>query len=737
MKEKRRLSKILRTWFYGRYPVVKQYDRVDCGPAALLSILRYHGGDSNLAYVRDLCNTKVDGTTMLGIITAATTLGFEAKGVCGDYDDLIKVKSPFIAHIIQESKYTHYVVVYTINERKLLLGDPARGLYRLSKEKFIKSWKEKAIIILNPKTVLYYKSTPPWFKWLWPYLMEHKSWIYQSIFLGILYTILSLVMALFVQKIIDLFIPSGDIRKIVISGILLSFIFSLKNLAGYYRQRFLITLNKRFSIKLNSDFITHILHLPKRFIDTHRTGDITTRINDTIRIQQGLLQLIGISLIDLMVIAGSLILLFTFSTYLALMIIVVLPFYASYLVLNMKHLSRKQNGVMQSYSEVQSAYINTIHCFDEILSFNAAYFYSEKNRITFYQYQDRLEILGLIRSKLYLIADQIGSMIMLILFITGSFWVIKGDLLLGQMMAAYSLAANILPSINRLVDGSISWQGASIAAQRLLDLMQIEKEKNTGATSYRSVNSIKISDGNFKWSERNFLFKELSILLERGKITALWGPIGSGKSTLMQILQRKYSLMTGDIVFGDKSIDEFDLYSYRGNVAVIPEQVKVINGTLAENILLGRQVEGVDSFKNLMIKYGFNNYLKKFEQGLFTILGENGHHLSGGELQMLGLIRALLNEPDVLIIDEGLNALDAETEMTVFREIEQYAQNHFVLISTHNLTTITRADYLYVLHNGKILQEGTPARLIREDGYFKRVWNMWKSKLNEYDLIAV
>jgi ABC-type multidrug transport system fused ATPase/permease subunit len=217
----------------------------------------------------------------------------------------------------------------------------------------------------------------------------------------------------------------------------------------------------------------------------------------------------------------------------------------------------------------------------------------------------------------------------------------------------------------------------------------------------------------------------------------LWGPIGSGKSTLMQILHRKYPLLKGEILLGNRSIQEIDLSAYRGKVAVVPERIKVINGTLIENILLGRQVSDLKDLNTLLGKYCFNDYLQKFERGLFTILGENGHHLSGGELQMLGLIRALINEPEILIIDEGLNALDTETELTIFKEIELYARNHFVMLCTHNIALISRVDYLYVLHSGQIIQQGTPARLIRENGYFKRIWKMWKSKINDFELVAV
>ncbi len=667
---------------------------------------------------------------MFDLIEAARRLGFDASGVRGEYTDLLREKMPCIAHVVRDEKSTHYVVIYALNPKRILLGDPARGLYKLNQVQFIKIWQQQAIILLRPHTTVFKQITPVWFEWIWPYLGHYKSWIAQSVFLGIVYSVLSLIMAVFMQKIIDVFIPSADISKITISGILLIFLITLKSLLGYFRQFFLISLNTKLGLRLNSDFINHVLRLPRRFLDMYRVGDITSRLNDIMRIQQGVVQIIGITIIDLMILAVSLALIFVFSIKIALITLLAMLVYTLFLLLNMKNLNHKQHAVLQSFSEVQSTYINTIQGYDEILNFNAACLFSEKNCLSFSHYQKQQQLLGLLRSKLALGAEQLGNMMMLVLLITGSIWVIKEELWLGQLMACYSLVAGIIPSLNRLIEGSVSWQITAIAVQRILDLLHMEKEKDTGSMIWSAIEKIKIKNAGFNWSPHKHLIDDVSFNLQRGKITALWGPIGSGKSTLMQILQRKYLLSAGEIITGDQASDEINLLVYRQKIGIVPQQVKVFDGTLAENIMLGRRIAGREEFTALMSKYNFDDYIRKFEHGLLTLLGENGRHLSGGELQMLGLARAFLFEPDVLMIDEGLNALDAEMEKTVFHLIKEYARTHLVLICTHNLTMITRVDYIYVLDKGRILQSGTPAGLLIQEGYFKSVWQRWRSNLS-------
>ena len=176
-----------------KFPLVRQYDQTDCGPAALLSVLKYYGGDDHLIHVRELCRTASDGTTMLDLVFAAAKLGFEAKGVRGNYEVLINEKKPCIVHVIVENQRTHYMVVYKINESSLFLGDPGKGLTRLNREEFEKIWISKAVILLKPNKKLHNKITIHWSKWIYSYFKQESNWINQSVFLGVIYTLFGLV----------------------------------------------------------------------------------------------------------------------------------------------------------------------------------------------------------------------------------------------------------------------------------------------------------------------------------------------------------------------------------------------------------------------------------------------------------------------------------------------------------------------------------------------------------------
>jgi len=705
-----------------KYPIVRQYDQIDCGPASLLSILKYYGGNSNLVHIRELCQVDSKGSTMLGLATAAKQLGFDAYGATGEYDQLLQEKMPCIAHIVLENGLNHFVVLYKTTRTKVLIGDPGRGLYKLAKKQFLDTWKKQAVLLLEPKTTIFNSVTSNWLNWMIRHLKKYDSWIYQTLFLGIVYTLLGLLTAIFIQWLIDRFIPEKNYTKIIYTGLFLFFLLTIKAGAGFFRQRFLIILNKKMSIDINSEFLSHIFKIPKRFFDTRKTGDITARINDGLMIQQAILLIMNTTIIDSLVIIGSFILMFYLAQTLAWLSILMVPIYGASLLLQVNKLKVQQNEVMKGHSIVESSYIDSLQGIDDILGFNASKAFARLNITLFEFFQSRIVKLGYTRTNLSFSAELSGTILIITILTTGSIMVINNKILLGHMVAAYSLLGTILPSINRLVEANIAFQSANIAAQRLRDILLVQTEKNEGKLPFYLKKELSLSQAHFSWSTKNTLFKGIDVSLIKGKITALWGKSGAGKSTLTQILQRKYLLDHGELKVDCTPATEFDLFDYRKNIAIIPQNIKIFNGTIAENILIGREIKSLEEITFKINQIDLAPFLTRFEYGLFTLIGEEGQKLSGGEKKILSLIRALWQSPEVLIIDEGLNSIDFELEHLFFSIIKKYSKNHVVLIISHNPKIILQADFIYLLKDGVIIESGEPYKLMKTtNSYFNQL----------------
>lgn len=669
---------------------------------------------------------------MSGLVEAAAALGFKAYGATGEFADLKKVELPCIAHVIIENRLQHFVVVYEITAKGILIGDPARGLHRLSEREFLTIWQQKAVLILTPGGDLFHERPTHWFNWILGYFRKEDSWLYQTIFLGIISTLLGLLVAVFVQWLIDRFIPERDSFKILITAALLFGLLILKAGAGYLRQRFLIELNKRVNMKVNADFLTHIFHLPLRFFNTRKKGDITARINDSIKIQMVLLQFFGSVVIDGLVILGSLSLLFILALPLALLAIATMPFYAIMLFLATRKIKLLNNEAMKSYAQVESFYIDSLDGIEDILGYNSSTTFARNNRVVFKNFQHRVAQLGLTHARIGWLSESAAGILTIGALGFGAILVIQNVLLLGQMMAAYSLLTNLLPAINRLVDANISLQGASIAIQRLFDLLLVEKEKSTGMKPFRMTNGVFIKHANFTWPKGNILFDDLTLTIKKGQITALWGINGAGKSTLARVLQRKYPLTRGQILVDDVSIDSVDLCDLRKNIALMPQKIKIFNGTLLENILIGREVKEPAKIQDCIDEFDLTGFFSRFSHGLLTTVGEEGRQLSAGEMQIIGLLRAILDKPQLLIVDEGINAIDAGTANFIFEALHSYARYRAVLLISHNVRMLARADYLYLLERGTISAEGKPARLLATNNYFQA---LWKSQQHSFELV--
>jgi ATP-binding cassette subfamily B protein len=705
--------------FRSKYPLARQYDQIDCGPAALLSVLKFWGGDSSIVHIRELANTDAGGTNMLGLVEAAEKLGFQAYGATGDYEELMKEQMPCIAHVVLDNQLQHFVVIYRIDEKGVLVGDPGKGLYKLSQKEFLDIWKQKAVVLVVPQEKPFLQSPPHWLRWILAYFRKEEPWLYQTIFLGIVVTGLGLLIAIFVQWLIDRFIPQRALSKIIITAAFLLGLQMLKAAAGYLRQRFLIELNKRVSINVNAEFLSHLFHLPLNFFLTRKKGDITARINDSVKIQQALLHVAGITVIDGLIILGSFIFLFILASPLGWTAAVTLPFYALLLFLVTRKIRQAQSDVMKSYAQVESFYFDSLSGIDDILSYNSSSAYAKLNRFIFENFQNQIARLGLTQARVNFLAELAAGTLIVGALSFGAILVIKNMILLGQMVAAYALLANMLPAINRLVEAHIALQGASIAVQRLFDLLLVEKEKNLGAHPFRLIEAIHIDHAQFSWPKGMPLFKDLTLSIPKGQITSLWGASGAGKSTLAKILQRKYALHAGAILVDSTPIDQFDLHDLRRNIAIVPQAIKIFNGTILENILVGRETRDMRGVQEYIAVIGLADFFSRFEHGLLTGIGETGRQLSSGEMQVIGLTRALLHKPEMVIVDEGMNAIDAEIEYLMFAILRAYARQHAVFLISHNLWMLARTDKIYLLENGMITGGGKPEKLLQSNSRFQ------------------
>lgn len=697
-----------------------QLDQSDCGVACLLSIIKLNGGTSSVEKLRELSGTTKQGTTLLGLYQAAQQLGFNAEGCEADIQALIDHKQPVILHVVIENQLQHYVVCYEYNEKGFLIGDPGKGVFYLSKGELEKIWVSKTCLTLetNEKFVKADDITNSKKRWFLNLLKEDYKLLWISVLLGVFVAGLGMAMALFSQRLIDDILPSENKTKLI-SGIALLAVLLLARVGiSVLREYFLMQQSKDFNNRINTQFYSTLLHLPKSFFDTRKIGELVARLNDTQRIQRVIKQLASSLIIDVLVAIISTVFLFTYSWQIGLICLFSLPIYFGIIYKSNKAIIKAQKEVMQSYAFTESNYISSMQGIATIKNDNKQNVFSKINTTVFGFFQDKIFDLGKINIKLSWQSGLASTVFLIGILIYTSLQVLNKSLQLGELMAVLGIVGSLLPSIANLALVTIPINEAKIAFNRMYEFASIDEEK-LGDVPIEKLNNIEIKNISFRFAGRKQLLKDFSLNLEKGKITAVVGESGSGKSTLGQILQRFYAIESGEILVNNQlEFSSIQLNSYRNLIGVIPQEINVFNGNVIDNIVLGEEFKPEEIICFLQ-QYGFDTYFNQFPKGLATILGEEGINLSGGQKQIIALARVLFKKPQFLILDEATSAMDRNTEKFTMQILNQIKSDCIIFFISHRLQTLKQfADEISILEDGKITNSGTHEELMLTNNFY-------------------
>lgn len=702
-----------------------QLDQSDCGPSCLLSIIKLYNGNSSLEKIRELSGTTKQGTTMLGLFQAANKLGFNAEGCEADINSLIEHNKPVILHLLIANQLEHYVVCYWYSKKDgFLIGDSAVGVYNLSIEQLENFWISKTCLTLetNDTFITQKKQQSNQKKWFLNLLKEDYKLIWISVLLGVFVAGLGLAMALFSQKLVDDILPSNNIKKLISGIILLAILLSARVGISTLRQYFLLKQSKDFNNRINNSFFKELLQLPKSFFDNRKTGELVSRLNDTQRIQNVIKLLTSSLIIDILVSLISTVFLFLYSWKLGLICILSIPVYFFIIYRNNKKILGSQKKVMQSSATSESNFINTIQGISTVKTDNKQSIFNQLNREIFTHYQDQIFNLGKINISLSWQSGLANVIFIIGILIYTSIQVFNNEIKIGELMAILGISGSLLPSIANLALISIPINEAKVAFNRMYEFSSIEKENEDGLEIFE-IESISIQNLSFRFAGRSELFQSINIEILKGKLTAIVGESGNGKSTLGQILQRFYDYENGNIIVNDQyNLREIELESYRNLLGVIPQEITIFNGTVIDNILLGTE-NTPENILNFIHEYGFEFYINQLPQGLMTIVGEEGINLSGGQKQIIALARALYKKPQFLIMDEATSAMDRNTENFTMQLLQKVKSDCAVLFISHRLNKLKNiADTIYILENKTISKFGNHEELMKSSNFYSEYW---------------
>lgn len=706
---------------------IKQHDITDCGAACIASIAAFYKLYLPLSKIRQYIGTDKDGTNILGILEGAQKLGFDAKGVKGDITSLYKIPKPAIAHTLIDGRLNHFVVIYKVTKNHVRIMDPGAGkIKHVSLDTFIEQWTGVLVIMLPNESFSARNEKISQFLRFWHLLKPHRFILLQSLIGSFFYTILGFSTSIYIQKITDHVLLNENFKLLNIMSISMVVLLVIQITLSMYKDVFLIRTGQEIDVRLILGYYKHLLKLPQRFFDAMRVGEILSRINDAVKIRLFINNTALNLMVNLFIVIFSFLLMFTYYWKLGLLMIGILPVYLLIFVITNKLNKKTERKIMESSADLESQLVESLNAISTIKLFGLE---SEMNAKTEYRFIKLLK--NGYRSSLNEVFSQsstqgISSLFTILLLWVGSYYVLAKELTPGELFSFYAIIGYFTGPVSGLISSNKTIQNALIAADRLFEVFDLETEASENCVSFDKVpiEQIRFKDVTFGYNNKGLVFSSLNLSFKKGEITAIVGESGSGKSTLIHLIQGLYFLEKGNILLNEQDIKYISKSSLRNIISVVPQKIHLFDGNLIENIALGELQVNMEKVLHICKSLKMMDFIEGLPQGFNTYLGENGATLSGGQKQRVAIARALYRDPEVLILDEATSSLDSESDAALQKIIvDLRKKNKTIILISHRLLSLSIADKIMVLKNGKLVQSGHHEKLILEKGDYQNLWS--------------
>ncbi len=724
---------------FKKFPIYRQLDKADCGPTCLRMIFKYHGRSVSHENIKRSAQVQKRGASLLGLSEAAEKYGCHTIPAKLTFDQLLTdAPLPCILHW----NHRHFVVLTPDStKKKMVVADPAQGLLTFTKEEFCQNWSSQVsedeskgiALMITPRPAFYEQEDEVikevgWWS-LSKYLIRYKKQFIQlliGLFTG---SCLQLIFPYLTQSIVDTGINTQNLSFIQLILLAQFTLFFARTIADFIRSQILLFVSSHINLSILSDFWIKLMRLPLSFFESKQTGDILQRINDHNRIEsfitgtalQTLFSIFNLVLFSLVLLSYNVTVFLVFMGSSVLYILWIRIFLRYRRSLDYKRFavaSKERSAAIQLTQGMQEIKLNNAEHLKrwEWESLQASLFKLKFKSLKISQYQ---------RTGAFFINE--GKNIFITYLVAES--VIHGHLTVGAMLAVQYIIGQLNGPIEQLISFSQQAQDASISLERLNEIHQVEEEEPADKQfSYHipDDHTIRFQQVNFTYPGAGELpvLSNINLEFPSGKITAIVGTSGSGKTTILKLIQKFYTDYAGEVKIGESNLKHISPSHWRTMSGSVMQDGYIFNDTIEKNIAVGDQNPDLDKLIHACKVANIQSYVESLPLGLNTKIGADGKGLSTGQRQRLLIARAVYKNPSFLFFDEATNALDANNEKAIMENLLEFFQGKTVIVVAHRLSTVKNADKIMVLENGKLIEEGTHRELTQTRGqYFELVKN--------------
>lgn len=661
--------------------IVLQEGNKDCGASCLLSVVHYYGGNISKEKIIDMTKTTKEGTTFYNIKEASNQIGLIAKSYKVEEIEKIKeITSPFICQVSKNSSM-HFIVVYKVNNNKLLIMDPAIGKVIMDIFDFNNIWTGYIMILEKVGILPDYKNTKCLNKEIIKVLTSNKKIIIFIIILSIIVTLLSCLISLYSQIILDKVIDT-EINNLIVITIAFFILLIIKNITNYIRNHLLIYLNQKLDIKILLTAFTKVILLPYNYYKNRTSSEVLSRINDLSNIKTFISKLIVTILLDLLLLVAAIIVISNINKQILNIYLLVDLLYLLIIIIFNKKIKYQTVKVQEEVAQTNKNIIEAINNFEAIKGLNI------EDKII---YKFTKDYTSLLNTKYHIdkqnnIIVLLKDYIMDISILLTNFYILKeimnNSMTVGDYITISFMTNYLIYPVRNIIDIIYDYHYVKSSITRANNLLEVSSEKINEKEVLDINGNIKITNLKYTYNNKNIILKDINLFIKDKDRVLLLGSSGSGKSTILKLLYKYLEADRKTIYINNYDINDYSLSDIRKNITYISQNEQLFNDTIRNNILLNRDISEID-YLNICKILHIDDIVKDNVLGYDYLIEENGINISGGQRQRIILARGLLKSSKIIMIDEGLNQIDIKLEREILQDVFTYFHNKTFIIVSH------------------------------------------------------
>jgi subfamily B ATP-binding cassette protein HlyB/CyaB len=718
---------------------LEQDQPTDSGLLSLLLIAGLHGVSADIAKLQH--EFGADAFTSETILRAAQFLGMRAKVVKQDAARLNRVPLPAIA----QDKHGHFFVVAKVDtgqpaatepqpanlaslpdSTRILIQRPGQAPSVMRLDEFLALWSGQ-MLFFTSKASYAGEMARFDFTWFIPAIVKYRKLLQEVLLISFVLQLIALATPMFFQAVIDKVLVNHAIKTlhVIAIGLICATLFEAI-LTGIRTYVFAHTSSK-IDVELGARLFKHLLNLPISYFHVRRVGDSVARVRELENIRSFLTSNAMTLILDLLFSFVFLGIMFWYSGWLTLIVVISIPIYALVSLVFTPILRARLNDKFNKGAENQAFLVETISGIDTVKAMAVEPSWQRKWEKQLAAYVAA----GLSTNNIGMLAN--GSVMLISKLVTvaimwaGASLVIDNQITVGELVAFNMLAGQVAAPILRLAQLWNDFQQVGISVSRLGDILNTRTEIVGQKTRIpRIAGAIEFDQVAFRYRpDTPDVIRGIQLAIKPGEIIGIVGRSGSGKSTLAKLVQRLYVPNRGRVLIDGQDIAVIDTTSLRHQIGIVLQENILFNRSIRDNIALSNTALPIEMIIEAAKLAGAHEFICELPEGYDTLVGEHGTGLSGGQRQRIAIARALISNPRILIFDEATSALDYESEQIIQNNMRRICAGRTVLIIAHRLSAVREADRIIVLERGQIAEEGNhDALLANPSGIYRHLYQL-------------